>query len=284
VLAPAKVNLALHVTGRRPDGYHLIDSLVVFADLGDEVRASAAPELSLTLRGPGAADVPAGEDNLMLRAALSFGPGRGAHLVLDKHLPVAAGLGGGSSDAAAALLELARLWRLDLPPPADLLRLGADLPVCLLRRPARVGGIGERVAPLDAVPPLHAVLANPGVALPTAAVFAALERRDNPPLDPLPAPGAAFAPWLRAQRNDLEAPAQRLAPVVAEVLAALAASPGAWLVRMSGSGATCFALYPEAGAAARAAAALSAARPGWWVRAARLGAVPVGVQVMRSTT
>ncbi|WP_371060622.1 4-(cytidine 5'-diphospho)-2-C-methyl-D-erythritol kinase [Rhodosalinus sp. 5P4] len=266
--APAKINLALHVTGRRADGYHLLDSLVVFADLGDTLRAAPGATTSLRVTGPMARGVPDGPENLVLRAAALIGVG--AELELEKHLPAAAGIGGGSSDAAATLRALSRLSGCAVP--GDAATLGADVPVCLAARPARMRGIGETVEPVAALPALAAVLVNPGVSLSTPEVFARLAQRENPPLPtPLPrwADAAALVRWLSAQRNDLEAPARALAPVVGEVLAALSASPGCALARMSGSGATCFGLFPDREGAETAAAAL--ARPGWWVRAVTLG-------------
>lgn len=271
--APAKVNLALHVIGRRADGYHLLDSLVAFADVGDRVSAERAEGLSLTVTGPEAAGVPAGPDNLVLRAAALM-PGAGAALTLVKALPAASGLGGGSSDAAAALRVMARLHGRPMPPAAAVLALGADVPVCLRPGSARMRGIGEAVVPLPPLPPVWAVLANPRVPVPTPAVFAALDRRENPPMpEALPRwrDAADLARWLCGMRNDLEAPARALCPAVAEVLAALAATTGALMVRMSGSGATCLALYAAPAAAEAAASALRAARPGWWIAACRLG-------------
>jgi 4-diphosphocytidyl-2-C-methyl-D-erythritol kinase len=267
-LAPAKVNLALHVTGRRGDGYHLLDSLVVFPSVGDRLRAAPSPELTLAVEGPFAGCLDA-DDNLVLRAARLLGPGRGAALTLDKRLPVASGIGGGSADAAAALRLLARLWGLPLPPAAVLLGLGADLPVCLAGIARRMRGIGEELAPV-ALPPFWLVLANPGVPLATAAVFAALAGRFGAPLAAPPAflDVGALARWLAEQRNDLEPSAAGLAPMVTETLAALAAQSGCLLARMSGSGATCFGLFAAAGPAATAAAALARARPAWWVAAA----------------
>lgn len=272
-IAPAKVNLALHVTGRRSDGYHLLDSVVVFPRLGDRLEAEPAAGLSLSLTGPFAAGLGTGADNLVLRAAMLLRPqGRGAALRLTKALPVAAGLGGGSADAAAALRLLARLWNAP-PPPADrVLALGADVPACLDGRAARMRGIGEDLAPL-ALPPFWIVLANSGAPVATAAVYAGLAARENPPLSDPPAFGAAtglFA-WLRAQRNDLEPAALGLAPVVGATLAALIAQPGCALGRMSGSGATCFGLFEAEAAALKAATALRAAEPSWWVMAAPVG-------------
>jgi 4-diphosphocytidyl-2-C-methyl-D-erythritol kinase len=269
-LAPAKVNLALHVTGRRADGYHLLDSLVVFPRLGDLVEAEPAPRLSLAIDGPFARDLDAGAGNLVLRAAaLLRAPGRGAALRLTKSLPVASGLGGGSADAAATLRLLAGLWRAPLPALDAVLSLGADVPACLSGRACRMGGIGERLDPLH-LPPFWVVLANPGVPVATGAVFAGLGRRDNPGLPGTPrfvGAEALFA-WLAAQRNDLEPPAVALAPAIADTSAALAAQPGCRLARMSGSGATCFGLFAAGPPALAAADALRRARPAWWVAAA----------------
>lgn len=272
-LAPAKVNLALHVTGRRADGYHLLDSLVVFPAIGDLVAAEPASGLSLTLDGPFAADLGTGDNNLVLRAAMLIGGGRrGAALRLTKSLPVAGGIGGGSSDAAATLRLLARLWDVPLPPAGAVLALGADLPVCLVAGASRMSGIGDRLAPVS-LPPFWLVLVNPGLPLSTAAVFAGLAGRANPPLaDPERLSGfAELADYLRRQRNDLEAPARAAAPILPRILAALAAQPGCALARMSGSGATCFGLFEREAPALAAATALRAARTGWWVAAAAVG-------------
>ena len=210
-LAPAKVNLALHVTGRRPDGYHLLDSLVVFARVGDMLEAEPAAGVSLTLGGKFGGSLGVDGDNSVLRAAALLRPqGQGAALRLTKVLPVAAGLGGGSADAAAALRLLARLWGLPLPRAEETLALGADVPVCLAGRAARMRGIGERLDPVD-LPPFWLVLANPGVPVSTPAVFAALAARENPGLPPIPALGdaAELCAWLGKTRNDLETPARR---------------------------------------------------------------------------
>ncbi|MGY6634316.1 MAG: 4-(cytidine 5'-diphospho)-2-C-methyl-D-erythritol kinase [Alkalilacustris sp.] len=269
--APAKVNLCLHVTGRRTDGYHLLDSLVVFAGVGDRLRVHAAPELSLALEGPFAGSIPPGADNLVMRAARRMqgdGDGPGAALVLDKVLPPASGLGGGSADAAAAMRALARLWGRPRPDAAEGLALGADVPVCLEGRAVRMTGIGEGLEACPALPAVWIVLANPGHEVPTRAVFETLARRDNPPMSqalPQWRDAPALAGWLTGQRNDLEAPARALVPVIGTVLAALAARPGCLLARMSGSGATCFGLFADAEGAARAAAALRAGHPGWWI-------------------
>jgi 4-diphosphocytidyl-2-C-methyl-D-erythritol kinase len=274
-LAPAKVNLALHVTGRRADGYHLLDSLVAFPRLGDRVAAAPAAGLALAVDGPFAADLDAGDGNLVLRAAALMAAGGGAALRLTKNLPVAAGIGGGSADAAATLRLLARLRGLPLPPPEAVLRLGADVPACLAGRACRMRGIGERLEPV-ALPPFWVVLANPRVGLATAAVFAGLAERTNPPLPAPPAFGGAedLFGYLAAQRNDLEPPAVATAPAVAEARAALAAQPGCRVARMSGSGATCFGLFAARAPARAAAAAIARARPGWWVAAAPVAAPP----------
>ena len=254
--APAKINLCLHVTGRRPDGYHLLDSLVVFTELGDRVTVAPGP-LSLAVTGPFAADLAGDEDNLCLRAARSVGAA--CAITLHKALPVASGIGGGSADAAAVLRALGRS-------PADPAGLGADVPVCLASVPARMTGVGEAVEPLPGLPALHLLLVNPRVSVSTPAVFRALERRDNPALPVLPASpdAAALLGWLHGTRNDLQAAATGIAPAIADVLAALR-DAGAQLSRMSGSGATCFGVFADAAAAQAARDAIAQARPGWWV-------------------
>jgi 4-diphosphocytidyl-2-C-methyl-D-erythritol kinase len=269
---PAKVNLALHVTGRRPDGYHLLDSLVVFPNVGDLVEAGPGVGLSLALDGPFGGHVDPGADNLVLRAAaLMANGGSGAALRLTKNLPVASGIGGGSADAAATLRLLARVWDQPLPADEAVLRLGSDVPACLASRTARMTGVGERLDPV-VLPPFWLVLANPGVPVPTAAVFNSLSRRDNPPMRALPlfrdAEGLSI--FLAAQRNDLEPPARAVAPAVGEVLAALAGQSECRLARMSGSGATCFGLFVSAEPAQAAAAEISRSRRGWWVVATRV--------------
>jgi 4-diphosphocytidyl-2-C-methyl-D-erythritol kinase len=272
--APAKINLCLHVTGRRLDGYHLLDSLVVFADVADGVYATPARGLSLVVAGPEGAGLRAEPDNLVLRAARAMGV-IDAALVLDKQLPVASGIGGGSADAAAALRALARLTGLPVPSTLEVLKLGADVPVCLSGRPARMTGIGEHVAPLPPLPPLSCVLVNPRLPVPTPQVFAALQSRASPPLPDLPhtalATAAAFADWLSTHsRNDLVAPAREVAPILTEVQAALEGTPGCLLARMSGSGGTHFALYATPDAASAAADTLRTAHPFWWIETGRI--------------
>ncbi|HLQ17372.1 MAG TPA: 4-(cytidine 5'-diphospho)-2-C-methyl-D-erythritol kinase [Tabrizicola sp.] len=272
--APAKINLCLHVTGRRLDGYHLLDSLVVFADVADRVFASPAHGLSLVVAGPEGAGLQAEADNLVLRAARLMGV-EDAALVLDKRLPVASGIGGGSADAAATLRALARLKTLPLPAVDEVLTLGADVPVCLSGRPARMTGIGEQVTALPPLPPLACVLVNPRLPVPTPQVFSALTARDSPPLPDLPhevlSSARVFAAWLASHsRNDLVAPAREVAPILADVQAALEATPDCLLARMSGSGGTHFGLYADPEAARRAADSLRAAHPFWWIESGRI--------------
>ena len=270
-VARAKVNLALHVTGRRGDGYHLLDSLVAFADFGDVISVEPASSLSLAITGPMAAGLSAGPDNLVLKAAQAMGSPLGASITLDKRLPVASGIGGGSADAAATLQALSVLWGCELPDAATVLALGADVPVCLAGQSCRMAGIGEQISPA-VLPPAYLVLVNPGVGLSTASVFSALTRRDNealPPPEPMP-DAAALAAYLRDCRNDLEAPARTLVPQIAQVLGGLAAQNGCLLARMSGSGATCFGLFATALAADEAAKALTAHSAAWWVQAAKM--------------
>jgi len=272
--APAKVNLCLHVTGQRADGYHLLDSLVVFVEVGDRVSARADLGFSLSIDGPEAGGIAPDGSNLVCRAAAAMGVVDVAvHLL--KSLPVASGIGGGSADAAATLRALARLTGQPLPPAAAVLALGADVPVCLAGRPVRMQGIGELLTPLPPLPAVWMVLVNPRVMVPTPRVFAALASRSNPPLPELPKGGwpnlATLANWLEQRtRNDLSGPAHGLAPVVADVEAALLATVGCALARMSGSGATCFGLYPDETAAKAAAAHLRSAHPGWWVAEAAM--------------
>lgn len=270
--APAKINLFLHLTGKRNDGYHLLDSLAVFTAIGDTVQIEAAGDLSLTLAGPFAAGLADEPDNLVLRAARALAleagvPARG-RITLTKNLPVASGIGGGSADAAATIRACARLWNLSLG--IDRLaaiagRLGADVPVCLTSRPARMGGIGEMLTDAPALPDCGLVLINPGVAVSTPEVFRA---RRGPFSSPASLPAAwpdarAMAATLMALTNDLAPPAIALRPVIGDVLAVLCRLPNCRLARMSGSGATCWGLFDSAEDAARAAHQID--RAGWWV-------------------
>ena len=277
--APAKVNLFLHVTGRRADGYHLLDSLVIFPAVGDRLEARPAAELSLALQGPFAAALAAEPDNLVLRAARGLAEAHGlapeAALTLEKNLPPASGIGGGSSDAAAALRVLDRLWGVTVPDGLGI-ALGADVPVCLTApEPRRMSGVGEQLAPPPALPGFWMVLANPGATVSTAAAFAGRARGTSAPAPPLPPlrDFDALIAWLRPLANDLEAPARSLCPLIAEVLAALGDAP---LARMSGSGATCFALHADEAGARAQAERLRNARPDWWIAAAPVGQWPHG--------
>lgn len=279
MFAPAKVNLALHVTGRRPDGYHELESLAVFTRFGDRIEVSAADRDSLSVSGKYAADVPVDEGNLIVQArdALRLHFGIDAtppvSIVLEKNLPVASGIGGGSSDAAAALRALCDVWGV---PAADDdlarigLSLGADVPMCLAARPLVARGIGEDLEIVPDFPSLGLVLVNPGVSVSTAEAFAGLEHRDNGKLPPLPRSFDfhGLRNWLEVTRNDLEPVARKLRPEIGKALAALNKAD-AGFARMSGSGATCFGLFETGNVAKRAAAAIRSRHPDWFVAATR---------------
>jgi 4-diphosphocytidyl-2-C-methyl-D-erythritol kinase len=278
--APAKVNLYLHVIGRRADGYHLLDSLVAFADVGDCIVAEEATDFSLEVSGPEAgALTAAGEDNLVLRAARLLaahtGISTGAALHLEKRLPVAAGIGGGSSDAAATMRALRDLWRIavdDATLRALAAGLGADVPACISGCAVWVGGIGERIELAVALPKAGILFANPRRNLPTAAVFAARRGSFGQPgrFGQMPADAAGLGQILMRRRNDLTDAAIGLVPEIATVLARLATLPGALLARMSGSGATCFALFGDCYEAESAGKIFLAAEPLWWCAAGSL--------------
>jgi 4-diphosphocytidyl-2-C-methyl-D-erythritol kinase len=278
--APAKINLSLHITGRRPDGWHTLESLVAFSRAGDTVALAPGEPLVLSVEGPGAAACGEVEDNLVLRAARHFrGRVPGARLGkfhLVKRLPIAAGLGGGSSDAAAALRLIARANGLAIDDPRIIMAAkatGADVPVCLARRARMMRGMGDELGSLLRLPPLVALLVNPGVPVATRSVFALLNMThgtaagfgSHPKLYPDIEAGALVAA-LRKARNDLEGAACVVAPVIGDVLAILSAAPGCRLARMSGSGATCFAIFSDCGSARRARKAILRAHPAWWAR------------------
>jgi len=283
--APAKVNLFLHVGAPEAGGYHPLCSLMVFADVGDRLAARQAVSLSLSVSGPFGRDLGEAPDNLVLRAANALlarlrRPCPPTRLSLDKRLPVASGLGGGSSDAGAALRLLRAAWAPDLSDDeleAVASALGADGAACLWGRPVLAEGRGERLTPAPGLPPMDAVLVHPGVAVSTAAVYAGLDASGRfGDVEPPPLPDAfesveEVAGWLRGARNDLEAPAVALAPEVGDVLATLADEPEALIARMSGSGATCFALCVGDVEAEGLAERLEALRPDWWIRRCRLG-------------
>ena len=286
-LARPKINLFLHVTGKRDDGYHLLESLVVFAESGDRVTAAPGKLLSLELSGPFGKALEGGSSNLVLRAAETLrewarGAGQsvpGAALSLEKNVPVASGIGGGSADAAAALNALCAMWELDIPRSAlrELaLEVGADVPVCLESRTQMMRGIGEVLDDGPVMPPAWVVLVNPMCEVSTARVFAALDLSDPSAARAIPKgfeSAAALGEWLAAEtKNDLEAPALMLAPEIGVVLDAIAACADVRLARMSGSGATCFGLFERQADGEAAEARLRAANPGWWVEAAALRA------------
>jgi 4-diphosphocytidyl-2-C-methyl-D-erythritol kinase len=283
--ARAKVNLTLRVLGRRADGYHDLESLVVFADCADTLTLAPGADLSLSTGGPGAQDCGEMSDNLVVRAARLLAeriPGLAlGHFTLDKHLPVAAGIGGGSADAAAALRLLARANTLAIDDAriVDVAReTGADIPVCLASKACTMTGVGENLAMLD-VPAMPCVMVNPRVAVATRDVFAALGLAKGEFLagagDVLLSPGwpqdgASFDRWIdaiAAGTNDLEKPALQVEPIIGDVLSALRGTGGVRLARMSGSGATCFAIFETIGDAGAAASAIAQAHPGWWVHA-----------------
>jgi 4-diphosphocytidyl-2-C-methyl-D-erythritol kinase len=282
--ARAKVNLTLRVLGRRPDGYHDIESLVTFADIGDQVTFHPGLDCLLTTVGPFAADI---EGPNLLERTLSLLRGLDPGLILgavelEKNLPVAAGLGGGSADAAALLRAMRRAnpERAGAIPWHEVaIRLGADVLVCLAGEPGLIRGIGDRIEPLEgasALPPIAAVLVNPRLALSTAPVYRALAAgpvsSGTPPSAPTgPFPDLeALVTHVRARGNDLERPAVALLPAIAEIKAALAAQPGCRLAAMSGSGPTCFGLFDDKASAAGAVVALTRAHPHWWIVETRL--------------
>jgi 4-diphosphocytidyl-2-C-methyl-D-erythritol kinase len=275
IFAPAKVNLYLHVTGKREDGYHLLDSLVVFAGTGDTLRFSPAEALFLDIDGPGAEDLSPGDDNIVRKAANALAEALGrdeaeASITLEKYLPVAAGIGGGSADAAATLRGLMALWDAELDDEtlaAIGLGLGADLPVCLAGRPTQMSVVGEILEPAVPLPPAWLVLVNPRIALSTPAVFKARTGLFTPaaPLTVPPATARDLARELARRTNDLAEAAIRLEPMVKTMLDAIAATEGCLLSRMSGSGATCFGLYESEEAADAAADAIADQYPDWWV-------------------
>ena len=287
--ARAKINLTLRVVGRRVDGYHDLESVVAFADCADTLTLDVGDELSLTTTGPGAGDCGDSDDNLVLKAARLLADRvetlRTGHFRLDKHLPVAAGIGGGSADAAAALRLLARANVIgpDDPRLLEVAKLtGADVPVCLESISCVMTGVGDTLLPLT-LPQMACVLVNPRVAVATKDVFGELGLKAGRlrvgVADVLkgmawPQADASREDWMRSLNkgtNDLEAPALAIQPVIADVLAALKVTDGVLLARMSGSGATCFALFGDAAAATAAAAAITAAQPGWWVHAGMVG-------------
>lgn len=282
-VASAKINLGLHITGRRPDGYHLLDSMVAFAGVCDRLTLSTADDFSLKITGPMAGGLSADQSNLVLQAAQALRdafPDKigGATMVLEKNLPVASGIGGGSADAAAALRGMISLYNGQNIPVDGIFRiallLGADVPVCVRSAPARMRGIGEILEAVKGLPACPMVLVNPGVQVPTKEVFRRLGGNFSAPfaLHNMPqfeTPGELCA-WLARMENDLQRPAISMAPEIQTVLDELAGAKGLLLARMSGSGATCFGLFGSAAEARSAADTISKAHPGWWVAATEL--------------
>ena len=274
----AKINLALHVRSKRADGYHALESLFVFTELGDRLtgRIRADGEIRLEVDGPFGPSLDDGPDNLVIRAARALqahrGEGLGADLRLTKILPVASGIGGGSADAAATLRLLTRLW--NAPMASDVLErialsLGSDIPACIRSIPQMVHGRGEILQPqaIEGLSAMPILLVNPGIALSTGQVFGRWDQRDRGPLA-----AEGLEQLIKQGRNDLEQPAMAMEPVIADVLAALGACAGSCLARMSGSGATCFALFDTDRHMAEAAVALRGGRPGWWIAETRIRA------------
>lgn len=284
--AAAKVNLTLHVGPLRPDGYHPLDSLVAFADWGDRLSFEPSGTVSLAIEGEGADALKGEADNLVLKAARTLAAaagldGVGARIRLEKSIPLGAGLGGGSADAAAALRGLNRLWELDWPD--DMLaglgaEIGSDVPACVFSRPLRMRGRGERIETLERWPTLTALFVNPRQGVSTGRIFARYDA-DPQPLGAAETPEAdgveAAVCTLRAGRNDLQRPAAAALPVIDEVLVALEELPGAQLVRMTGSGSTCFALFDSPGAAEGARHQIAARHAGWLIQPVRLGGTEI---------
>lgn len=279
--AKAKINLALHVTGRRADGYHLLDSLVVFADCGDKLELASAGETSLHITGPFSDGLQVDDDNLVLRAYAKLSnslstplPPTAFHLT--KNLPVSSGIGGGSADAAAALNGLVELWQLNIDQHTlceIALSLGADVPVCLNSQTCRMGGVGEILTAVDNFTPIDCVLVNPGVSVSTPAVFGKLALAiDKAAFAGLPeTPTNDFIGWLGETRNDLQNAATNLSPEIAHTISALEQTPDCQMARMSGSGATCFGLFSTTEAANEAADQITKKHSAWWVVATRVG-------------
>lgn len=287
IIAPAKINLYLHVTGRRDGGYHELDSLIAFTDFGDEIRIEPCDSFAFNVEGPFAnvfkdseKDASPNSGNIAVKAAwgLSRAAKKNLHvkITLIKNLPLAAGIGGGSADAAAVIWGLCKFW--DLPPASDflnqlLLELGADVPVCFLCHPAKVSGIGEQLEQLDDMAELPVVVINPGKACPTANVFRTYTGafKDNAPLPQLLHEFDEVLSFLRTQDNDLFESASMTVPEIKNILLALKGKEGCALARMSGSGASCFGIYRTPDEAVKAANNIAQDNPDWWVKAGTLG-------------
>lgn len=275
-LAPAKLNLFLHITGRREDGYHLLESLVAFCDVADRLTAEPSCELSMEITGPFSSALKQEQDNLILRAARELqkaaGVPKGVRLTLEKHIPVGAGLGGGSADAAASLRLLPKFWGVEIEREqleSIALGLGADVPACLDSRPSLMQGIGERLTPVSLPAPLPLLLVNPRIPVSTAEIFHAIAGK--PFTSPLTIPrywesSEALLSWLADTGNDLQEAAIKKVPVISQALSLLKQQQGSKLARMSGSGATCFAVFHDETAAQKAQAVVKQTHPDWWVK------------------
>ena len=288
--APAKINLSLHVTGRRSDGYHLIDSIVGFAGIGDCVSTTCSEVSGLTVCGPYSDETPVDRTNLVTQVADMVWPDKPVQVHLEKNLPVASGIGGGSADAAACFRALECLSATTIGPDtsAQLLKIGADIPMCVNSVPARIGGIGDRIAPIPSLPKFPVVLVNPLVSVSTASVFEALRMRENAKMRDVPddfSDAPKVLHWLKDQRNDLQDAAVSLVPDIGLVLSRISATSGCRLSQMSGSGATCFGIYDSAASADNAAIAITRQNPDWWVVSTQLdGQERAAAQFIRSTT
>ena len=271
MLARAKVNLCLHVTGKRDDGYHLLDSLVVFPEIGDVLTVSAADTLTMTIDGP-FSDALSPVSNSVKDAARMIANGRGASVQLTKNLPVASGIGGGSSDAAAALNLLADHWNTPLPNQTELLELGADLPVCMTYKPKRMQGVGDILSAMPNLPKFAIVLVNSGGAVSTANIFGALTTTENTPISPFTnfETQTDLFNYLATQRNDLFRAAAKFDPDIRNIINSLSKTNNCSVARMSGSGGTCFGLFPDIQSAKTAQHSINQQQPDWWVASAQV--------------
>lgn len=277
-IAHAKINLALHITGQRADGYHMLDSLVVFTKLGDKLRIIEASDatrlITLKLEGPYSCGLSVDENNLVIKSANALAEtvvSKNVKLLpvtimLEKNLPVASGIGGGSADAAAALLALREFWELDVDLHPIAANLGADVPMCLHSKPLRASGIGDEITLLSQSPSLHMVLVNPNVEVSTPEIFNKLQRKANAAISQEAIGFLPLVDEISHMRNDLEVPAIEICPIIGDVLQALAQTDCTFF-RMSGSGATCFALYEDNERAKTAAQHINQAHPDWWCMA-----------------
>lgn len=285
IFAPAKINLTLHVTGQRGDGYHLLDSLVAFADVGDWLTLKPAPRSLIQAIGPEVANLPVNESNLARQAIRKLAGEDSFELCITKNLPVSSGIGGGSADAAAAMRGVHYLKGLrSSPDTQQTTELGADVPMCVGSAPCRAQGIGDQLRPVT-LPRIPAVLVNPRIPVSTLEVFKALPSCDNTPLGNIPNNpelGILFN-WLRTRRNDLEQPAIGLVPEIASVLSALRSISGCQIARMSGSGATCFGLFHRRDSAIQASEVIKEKYPSWWVVPTILGDMSEAAQPVHST-